>query len=77
MDGMFASPQEDVDVLNRTLIPAVHENAVGMVKALLQIGVNPNAKDEAGQSALAIATDLGFHEIVEPQRLRSRELTAH
>ncbi|MDY0093731.1 MAG: type II secretion system protein GspG [Candidatus Vecturithrix sp.] len=65
MDGMFASPQENVDVLNRTLISAVHENAVGMVKTLLQIGVDPNAKDEAGQSALAIATDLGFHEIVE------------
>ncbi|GAK60448.1 type II secretion system protein G [Candidatus Vecturithrix granuli] len=65
MDGTFVSPKVDVDTLNRTLISAVHENAIGMVEALLQIGVDPNAKDEAGQSALAIATDLGFNEIVE------------
>ena len=65
MDGSFISPGEDIGALNSALISAIHENALNLADALLQVGADPNAADEAGQSALAIATDLGFDEIVE------------
>ena len=68
MNGLFIAPDKESYLeksRNEGLIMAVTENAVEMVAVLLKSGADPNAKDQAGQSALALATDSGFNEIVE------------
>jgi len=58
--------EEDVSSeLNAALILAVKGNAVDIVEALLESWADPNATDEEGETALSLAEELGYDDIVE------------
>lgn len=70
MNGQFIAP-EDLSYggmeseLNAALILAVNGNAVDLVQSLLNSGADPNATDDEGQTAMSLATNLGYDELVE------------
>ena len=47
------------------LLMAVEADAVDVVEAVLQTGADINIENEDGQSALAIANELGYEEIID------------
>ncbi|MBD3307673.1 hypothetical protein GF339_14655 [candidate division KSB3 bacterium] len=69
MNGTFiASPLAYGDKeseLNAALVQAVAEGVYDFVEVLLEVGADPNATDDEGQSALSLALELGHEEIAE------------
>jgi hypothetical protein len=71
MNGQFIAPYaladsfDTYDQLNAALFMAVEANAFGVLEAVLQNGADINIENEDGQSALALATELEYQEIVD------------
>ena len=70
LNGEFMAPwdvaaEDAYTKLNTALLQAINANAPNFVQVLVDNGADPNVTDEQGQSALSIATNLGYNDIVE------------
>jgi hypothetical protein len=70
LNGEFMAPwdvatEDAYTKLNTALLQAINANAPNFVQVLVDNGADPNVTDEQGQSALSIATNLGYTDIVE------------